>query len=227
MKRQDVINELFHTERTHVRNLKILMRLFHQPLRLQQEPVLGVELLDLLFPNLEELLEIHQSFNEKMKRRRRQEPLVGDIGKMMLDMLDGESGENLKRAVATFCKNQSIALESLKSKQKKDQKLAQFLAEREMDPLCRRLQLKDMVATVFQRLTKYPLLLENVAKHTAAASEEHARLVRALECSKRILAHVNQAVREAENQHRLAELQRRLDKSAFDKVEHPVSQAFK
>ncbi|XP_029828089.3 rho guanine nucleotide exchange factor 11 isoform X6 [Ixodes scapularis] len=227
MKRQDVINELFHTERTHVRNLKILMRLFHQPLRLQQEPVLGVELLDLLFPNLEELLEIHQSFNEKMKRRRRQEPLVGDIGKMMLDMLDGESGENLKRAVATFCKNQSIALESLKSKQKKDQKLAQFLAEREMDPLCRRLQLKDMVATVFQRLTKYPLLLENVAKHTAAASEEHARLMRALECSKRILAHVNQAVREAENQHRLAELQRRLDKSAFDKVEHPVSQAFK
>ncbi|CAN7983024.1 unnamed protein product [Ixodes hexagonus] len=226
-KRQDVINELFHTERTHVRNLKILMRLFNQPLRLQQEPVLGAELLDLLFPNLEELLEIHQSFNAQMKRRRRQEPLVGDIGKMMLDMLDGESGENLKRAVATFCKNQSIALESLKSKQKKDQKLAQFLAEREMDPLCRRLQLKDMVATVFQRLTKYPLLLENVAKHTAAASEEHARLVRALECSKRILAHVNQAVREAENQHRLAELQRRLDKSGFDKVEHPVSHAYK
>lgn len=87
-----------------------------------------------------------------------------------------------------------------------------------MHPLCRRLQLKDLVATGFQRLTKYPLLIENVAKHSALGSPEHSQLQRALQCSKRILAHVNQAVREAENAHRLAELQRRLDKSALDKV---------
>ncbi|XP_023234115.1 rho guanine nucleotide exchange factor 11-like [Centruroides sculpturatus] len=125
-KRQDVINELFHTERTHVRNLKILDRLFYRPL--QQEQLLPPDLLQLLFPNLEEMLEIHSGFNNKMKAKRREEPIIGDVGEMMLNMLDGESGENLMTAAAKFCRNQSVALENLKSRQKKDQKLSQFLA---------------------------------------------------------------------------------------------------
>uniref|UniRef100_A0A131YRA1 Guanine nucleotide exchange factor n=1 Tax=Rhipicephalus appendiculatus TaxID=34631 RepID=A0A131YRA1_RHIAP len=225
-KRQDVLNELFHTERSHVRTLKVLERIFRRPL--QQQELLAPELLQRLFPNLDELLRIHQGFSSLMKRRRAQEPLVGDIGPMMLAMLDGESGERLQQAVATFCQHQSLALEALKARQKKDQKLAQFLADAEMHPLCRRLQLKDLVAAGFQRLTKYPLLIENVAKHSALGSTEHAQLQRALQCSKRILAHVNQAVREAENAHRLAELQRRLDKSALDKVEnHPLSPVYR
>uniref|UniRef100_A0A224YP26 Guanine nucleotide exchange factor n=1 Tax=Rhipicephalus zambeziensis TaxID=60191 RepID=A0A224YP26_9ACAR len=225
-KRQDVLNELFHTERSHVRTLKVLERIFRRPL--QQQELLAPELLQRLFPNLDELLRIHQGFSSLMKRRRAQEPLIGDIGPMMLAMLDGESGERLQQAVATFCQHQSLALEALKARQKKDQKLAQFLADAEMHPLCRRLQLKDLVAAGFQRLTKYPLLIENVAKHSALGSTEHAQLQRALQCSKRILAHVNQAVREAENAHRLAELQRRLDKSALDKVEnHPLSPVYR
>ncbi|XP_064470907.1 uncharacterized protein LOC135385494 isoform X2 [Ornithodoros turicata] len=224
-KRQDVINELFHTERTHVRNLKILERLFFRPL--QQEQLLSPELLNLLFPNLDELLDIHCSFNALMKARRREEPIIGEIGEMMLKMMDGESGEYLKGAIATFCKNQSVALETLKNKQKKDQKLSQFLADAELHPVCRRLQLKDIIATGFQRLTKYPLLLENVAKYTAPNSLEHSQLLEAVDRSKNILAYVNQAVRDAENEHRLAELQRRMDRSAFDKVENPVSSSFK
>lgn len=145
----------------------------------------------------------------------------------MLGMMDGESGEHLKRAVATFCKSQSVALEALKNRQKKDQKLAQFLADAEMHPVCRRLQLKDIIATGFQRLTKYPMLLENVAKYSSPTSLEHARLLEAVNRSKNILAQVNRAVRDAENQHRLADLQRRLDKSAFDKVENNITHAFK
>lgn len=36
----------------------------------------------------------------------------------------------------------------------------------ESKPQCRRLQLKDIIPTEMQRLTKYPLLLENIAKNT-------------------------------------------------------------
>lgn len=85
-KRQDVLNELFHTERSHVRTLKVLERLFHRPL-LQQPDLLAPDLLQRLFPNLDELLRIHQGFSALMKRRRAQEALVGDIGPMMLAMV--------------------------------------------------------------------------------------------------------------------------------------------
>ncbi|GIY71924.1 rho guanine nucleotide exchange factor 12 [Caerostris extrusa] len=114
----------------------------------------------------EEMLEIHTTFNNKMKARRKTEAVIGDIGQLMLEMFDGTAGEHMKQAAATYCKNQSIALESLKHRQKKDQKLAQSLSDAETNNLCRRLQLKDIIASGFQRLTKYPLLLENIAKYT-------------------------------------------------------------
>lgn len=224
-KRQDVINELFHTERTHVKNLKILDGIFYKPLL--NEGLLPSEFLHLLFPNLEEMLKIHNEFNTLMKEKRKKELIIGNIGEMMLQMFDGTSGENLKQAAATFCRNQSIALESLKAKQKRDQKLGQFLSDAECNHLCRRLQLKDIVATGFQRLTKYPLLLENIAKYTVPNTEEHSNLMKALDCSRQILSYVNQAVKEAENQHRLSEIQKKLDKSALEKVDHPIAHNYK
>lgn len=38
--------------------------------------------------------------------------------------------------------------------------------EAETNRLCRRLQLKDIIPIEMQRLTKYPLLLDNIAKYT-------------------------------------------------------------
>lgn len=47
-----------------------------------------------------------------------------------------------------------------------------FLAsqEAESNRLCRRLQLKDIIPVEMQRLTKYPLLLDNIAKYTGAVA---------------------------------------------------------
>lgn len=53
------------------------------------------------------------------------------------------------------------------------------------------------------------------------------RVKRAEERSREILSFVNAAVKEAEDQHRLAEIQRRLDKAPFDKVDHHMATEFK
>ena len=39
-----------------------------------------------------------------------------------------------------------------------------------MDKLCRKLELKDLVPCQMQRLTKYPLLIENLMKYTQSKS---------------------------------------------------------
>lgn len=44
------------------------------------------------------------------------------------------------------------------------------LQEAESNRNCRRLQLKDIIPVETQRLTKYPLLLENIAKYTGTAA---------------------------------------------------------
>ena len=270
--------ELFHTERTHVRNLKVLERVFYRPLLDNGFS----DLVNLLFPNLPEMLEIHDRFNTLMKARKREQAVVETVGDILLAMVttiiiiikiiiivlmnifmfqfDGPSGETLQQSVGTFCKYQSMALESLKDRRKKESKLQvtfhslsaykylihlmiklskqmnstfgfvfqlqTFLAEAEGNSVCRRLQLKDIIPTAMQRLTKYPLLLESLAKYTQARSEL-ATVRKCLERSRQILNKVNQAIKEADNYNRLVDIQKRLDKSAFEKTDHPIANELK
>ncbi|XP_034949191.1 rho guanine nucleotide exchange factor 12 isoform X2 [Chelonus insularis] len=225
-KRQEVINELFHTERSHVRALKVLSYVFHKPLLESQ--VLPLDQIQLLFSNLDEMVTIHSRFNQAMKRKKKENPCVGDVGDLILEMFDGENGETFERAASTYCAKQQVALDALRDRRRKDPKLNSFLNEIEANPLCRRLQLKDHILTGMLRLTKYPLLFENLAKYTPESNEkEKAAVLRAVERSKEILSLVNQAVREAEDCQRLTEILRMIDRSAFDKFDHPTVQEFK
>uniref|UniRef100_A0A915DQH6 Rho guanine nucleotide exchange factor 12 n=1 Tax=Ditylenchus dipsaci TaxID=166011 RepID=A0A915DQH6_9BILA len=202
-KRQEVINELFHTERTHVRNLKILYQVFYRPLVVQQ--LVPAELIKLLFGNIDDLLEVHLEMHRKMKLAREMwrregasEGLYGDIGELLEGMFDGPSGERLKKATALFCQNQQHALDTLRARynRAKDDPLSSFLVEAELE---------------MQRLVKYPLLLETIAKYTKEPSDELNKLLNSVHCAKKILSAVNSAKRNAENLRRLDDIQKRLD----------------
>lgn len=160
---------------------------------------------------------------------------------------DGPAGEEFQRAAATFCARQQLALESLKELRKKETRLHIFLKDCEADRLCKRFQLKDIIPTGMQRLVKYPLLFESLVRCTerlhdstmrespptgapitpSGATDELHKLKRAVERSKEILNYVNRAVKEAEDAGRLQDLQKRLDKTAFDKLDHPISMEFR
>jgi hypothetical protein len=79
------ITELFHTERSHVRNLKVIDRVFYRPMLETQ--ILPPDHIQLLFSNLDEMLDIHSQFNSVMKVKRRDSPLVGDIADILLSMV--------------------------------------------------------------------------------------------------------------------------------------------
>ena len=105
MRRQDIINgifrlrpifrllcsikkkiaEIFTTEKSHVRNLKVLDRLFLRPLK--ESNAMPKESVEVLFPNLEALLELHTQYNQKMKERAKAGFPVGNIGDMLCEMV--------------------------------------------------------------------------------------------------------------------------------------------
>lgn len=220
-KRQEVINEIYQTERNHVRTLRLLEGIFMRPL--QESGALPSELLQLLFPpSLRMLQELHTTFESTLKQRRIDHcNIVRETGDLLTLMFDGQSGDDLKEHAAYFCARQQIALEALKERRKKDETLQRLLIKAESHKACRRLQLKDLLPTVLQRLTKYPLLFDNLYNYTVRVrpdDETEAQAIKkAVEASKRILDHVNQAVRAAEDSHKLATIQRKLDKSGLDK----------
>nr|XP_020022096.1 rho guanine nucleotide exchange factor 12 isoform X2 [Castor canadensis] len=220
IKRQEVINELFYTERAHVRTLKVLDQVFYQ--RVSREGILSPSELRKIFSNLEDILQLHVGLNEQMKavRKRNETSVIDHIGEDLLLWFSGPGEEKLKHAAATFCSNQPFALEMIKSRQKKDSRFQTFVQDAESNPLCRRLQLKDIIPTQMQRLTKYPLLLDNIAKYTEWPTERE-KVKKAADHCRQILNYVNQAVKEAENKQRLEDYQRRLDTSNLKLSEYP------
>ncbi|GAV04772.1 hypothetical protein RvY_14998 [Ramazzottius varieornatus] len=224
-KRQEVLAELFHTEQTHVRNLKVLCKVFYQPML--KEKLLPDELIAQIFANLEEMTTLHSELNRQMKVLKRSQGLIGSVGDILLNRFAGDNGSTFRTAAAAFCHNQTASLEALKNSQHKNGRLVQFLHEAAANPLCRRLQLKDIIPTGMQRLTKYPLLLESLLKYTPNETDEekieYQRLQDALTACRTTLDYVNQAISETNNKNRLRELQDRIDMTSFIKSQHKLA----
>ncbi|XP_016076904.1 PREDICTED: rho guanine nucleotide exchange factor 11 isoform X3 [Miniopterus natalensis] len=223
--RQEVINELFVTEASHLRTLRVLDLIFYQ--RMKKENLMPREELARLFPNLPELIEIHNSWCEAMKKLREEGPIIREISDLMLARFDGPAREELQQVAAQFCSYQSIALELIKTKQRKESRFQLFMQEAESHPQCRRLQLRDLIISEMQRLTKYPLLLESIIKHTEGGTSEHEKLCRARDQCREILKYVNEAVKQTENQHRLEGYQKRLDTTSLERASNPLAAEFK
>ncbi|XP_068592575.1 rho guanine nucleotide exchange factor 1 isoform X1 [Cebidichthys violaceus] len=212
-KRQEVINELFATEHAHVRMLSVLQMIFSKPL--EREELLTSTELSAIFPNLDEIIEMHYNFYENLKKLRLDDNfIVKSISTTVLNRFGGTEGEWFQKLTARFCSHQSWALDQIKSRQKKEPRFNSFILEAESKPQCRRLQLKDIIPIEMQRLTKYPLLLENIAKSTEDPTEKE-RIQQSAECCRKILNHVNEEVKEMENLLTLKDYQRRLDTSGL------------
>ncbi|XP_071400345.1 rho guanine nucleotide exchange factor 1 isoform X1 [Centroberyx affinis] len=212
-KRQEVINELFATEHAHVRMLSVLQTVFSKPL--EREEILTSTELATIFPNLDEIIEMHYAFYENLKKLRVEDNfIVKSIGTTLLNRFGGPEGEWFQKLTARFCSHQSWALDQIKSRQKKEPRFNAFIQEAESKPQCRRLQLKDIIPIEMQRLTKYPLLLENIAKSTEDPTEKES-IQQSAECCRKILNHVNEEVKVMENLLTLKDYQRRLDTSGL------------
>ncbi len=79
-----LVPELFHTERSHVRTLKVLDRLFYRPLLEHWSS----DLVERLFPNLEDVLAWHCKFNQRTKDLVKTKGFpVGNIGDILSEMV--------------------------------------------------------------------------------------------------------------------------------------------
>lgn len=152
IKTQEVINELIHTEQKHVRNLKIMKHHFYLPIKVNM--YLTKEELNVMFPNLEQVLDLHcnyswdiirrrktrhflmnyyffikANFNNKLKRLRKENPIVPikQLINIILEQFKGERGEKFKTECARFCENQSQAMKLLQTKIKNNEKFNNFI----------------------------------------------------------------------------------------------------
>lgn len=169
-KRVQIIREFIDTERTHTERLRCLDELFYRPLK--QYGFMTSEQLRKVFSCHRTLYKIHRQIHRILLSANfdiYSEPLVGSA---LLEIFEGELKRRLERAACSFCSAQATNVELLNKLTRRDTKVGEFLAQVTSQQMIGRLGIKDLLASCFQRLTKYPLLLENLLKSTPQISPD-------------------------------------------------------
>lgn len=71
-----------------MRMLKVLYKLFYKKLVTSQ--ILKPDEINLIFPNIKELLDVHTEINKELRRKRKEDPLVRQIGDTLLATFTGK-----------------------------------------------------------------------------------------------------------------------------------------
>ncbi|XP_073705026.1 rho guanine nucleotide exchange factor 18a isoform X2 [Garra rufa] len=217
IKRQDVIHELIQTEINHVRTLKIVLGVYVRELR--ENLQMDETQLERLFPQVDNLLQVHQLFLDRLKKRRidslepgsTQNYCFHSIGDIFIAQFSGEIRDRLQYCYGVFCSHHTDAVNFYKDLMQNNKKFQNLIRKICQLSIVRRLGVPEIILLITQRITKYPVLFERVIKNTEVDSEEHRDLVRGLELLKDTITQVNSRVDESEKAVRLRDLSSRLE----------------
>lgn len=163
-KRLEIIRELIDTEKTHTDKLRCLDELFYRPLK--EGGYMTSEQLRSVFSCHRTLYKIHRQIYRILLSANYgvySEPLIGSA---LIEIFEGSLRKRLEKAACSFCSSQATNTELLNKLTRKDSRIGEFLAQVNNQQMIGRLGIKDLLASCFQRLTKYPLLLENLLRAT-------------------------------------------------------------
>ncbi|KAG8456479.1 hypothetical protein GDO86_002312 [Hymenochirus boettgeri] len=223
IKRQDVIFELIQTELHHVQTLLIMSEIFRKGMKeeLQMDP----NILDKIFPCLDELMEIHKQFFSNMKERKEESGvndknfIIRRIGDILVQQFSAENANKMKKTYGVFCSHHIEALNLFKEMQQ-NKKFQNFIKLKNRNLLARRRGIPECILLVTQRITKYPVLVERILKYTTEGTEEHTDLCRALTLMKDLLAAVDLHVNEFEKEQKLQEILNKIENKTYTKLKN-------
>ncbi|XP_069723064.1 A-kinase anchor protein 13 isoform X2 [Phaenicophaeus curvirostris] len=221
VKRQDVIYEIMQTEMHHVRTLKIMNDVYSAGML--KELQYDQQVVDKIFPCLENLLQIHSQFFQRILERKKESLadrseknfVIKRIGDILVNQFSGENAERMKKTYGKFCGHHNEAVNHFKDLYSKDKRFQAFVKEKMSSSLVRRLGISECILLVTQRITKYPVLLQRLLQYTKENEAEHEDLTRSLNLVKDVIAAVNSKVSNYEKKMRLGEIYNRTDSKSI------------
>ncbi|CAK5074344.1 unnamed protein product [Meloidogyne enterolobii] len=218
MKRQNIIYELVLTERHHCQVLVLLQQLYYEGLA--HNRILTPKQLQLLIPDVEALLDFHLSFLRSLIERCSQSPIVDEISDILLtEFGSGNFRNNAINSYTAFCLGREDSAKQYSTLIAQNIHFRKFMEYYEGQHKDR--SLKDCMLLVAQRLTKYPVLVEQIAKQESQPSKQ-LLAQKAHSIVREFAMQVDQQLMQHELNKKWTALKKALDKSAaIAKLIHP------
>ncbi|KAG8830294.1 hypothetical protein FRC17_005092 [Serendipita sp. 399] len=209
MKRQDVLFELCETESDFVRSLKVIRRLFVEPLRSRGRWVAELPLVCInLFNALDEIENVHSQLALALhSARASQYPLMirfADVVRPFVPRLEAH------QQYLVYMNEASKEFE--KCIRDPEDALGHFLREQSTQEECGHLGFSSLLLKPMQRLTKYPLFFKQIWELTPRPHVDHLSSF-SLYCSTDLVIKVMQEVKAQEEEFQYTkDLVKRIDK---------------
>lgn len=137
---------------------------------------------------------------------------IRSLGKELRTWTELDQWSEYKFECEQFCKKQITASDWLQDRIEEFPDLKRQILDRENSELCQRLTYQNFMASQFQRLTKYPMILSEIIKVTAENEyKEKEDLKIAMEKLQKLLTEVNSEVKISQDTHQLKTVTKKLD----------------
>ncbi|KAM9064361.1 A-kinase anchor protein 13 isoform 6-T7 [Sarcophilus harrisii] len=221
VKRQEVIYELMQTELHHIRTLKIMSDVYSRGM--MTDLLFEQQMVEKLFPCLDELLSIHSQFFQRILERKKESLvekseknfLIKRIGDVLVNQFSGENAERLKKTYGKFCGQHNQSVNYFKDLHTKDKRFQAFVKKKMSSAVVRRLGIPECILLVTQRITKYPVLLQRILQCTKENDLEQEDLAQSLSLVKDVIGAVDCKVANYEKKVRLNEIYTKTDSKSI------------
>ncbi|XP_023565918.1 A-kinase anchor protein 13 isoform X2 [Octodon degus] len=221
VKQQEVIYELMQTEFHHIRTLKIMSDVYSRGM--MTELLFEQQMVEKLFPCLDELISIHSQFFQRILERKKESLvdkseknfLVKRIGDVLVNQFSGESAERLKKTYGKFCGQHNQSVNYFKDLYTKDKRFQAFVKKKMSSSVVRRLGIPECILLVTQRITKYPVLFQRILQCTKDNEVEQDDLAQSLSLVKDVIGAVDSKVASYEKKVRLNEIYTKTDSKSI------------
>ncbi|KAF9919873.1 RHO1 GDP-GTP exchange protein 2 [Linnemannia zychae] len=205
--RQEAIFEVIHTEQNYIRDLELLEEIFINPLK--QGNIVAPDRLDTLiedvFLNFKEILELNRKLLVDLKARQEQQPLVESIGDVFLPHIAG-----FEQAYSRYIPRIALSEFAYKKEAAQNPNFKAFLDSCTRHPEARRLGLRHFIGQPYQRIPRYPLLLGEVVKRTEEDVPDRATVQEVIKVCTELGKRIDACMPEGNRQLRLLNIQDKI-----------------
>ncbi|KAM7414882.1 hypothetical protein PAMA_019614 [Pampus argenteus] len=198
IKRQEVIHELYRGEQDLIEDLQLARKAYHDPML--KLSIMTEEELAHIFGNLDAYIPLHEDLLMKLTEGTGPDGTVSQVGQIVIDWLPGLN------AYKDYCSNQ-LAAKALLDQKKQDRRVQDFLQRCLESPFSRKLDLWSFLDIPRSRLMKYPLLLQEILRHTPPDHPDIAQLERAINIIQEVLSDIDVRKGESECQYYIDKLE--------------------
>ncbi|XP_015594378.1 rho guanine nucleotide exchange factor 3 [Cephus cinctus] len=189
IKRQEAIYELCCGEDVLLHDLCMLRDVYYEPLL--STGILNTNDMSILFGDISQLIEIHGQLRDELVKLRDSNGVTDTVGPIILNWVSTLTEPYIER-----CRTQVYARHLLEIKKASSKRFHDFLKKRVLSP--HSVDLWTYLDVPRSRVVKYPLLVNEILRHTPSAHPDQETLKKAAAVLSELLTKIDKAMGDAE-----------------------------